>query len=181
VGQRLLPRNRSVSTNGWEDIVILVALGANLPGPHGSPQQTLAAALEGFAAQGLSVKARSFWYETSPVPVSDQPNYVNGVVQVETVMDAPDTLAVLHGIEADFGRRRSVANAARVIDLDLLDFHGRIRASNPILPHPRLAERAFVLYPLRDVAPDWVHPVSGRSVSALIASLPTGQAIRRLV
>ena len=160
--------------------MIYVALGSNLPGKHGSPLQTLEAAIERFSTHGLSVRARSFWHETAPVPVSEQPNYINGVVSVATPLDAPATLAALHAIEAEFGRCRSVPNAARVLDLDLIDFGGAVRNSDPLLPHPRLADRAFVLYPLRDVAPDWVHPILGQGVSTLIAALPPGQAIRRL-
>ncbi len=160
--------------------MILVALGANLPGDHGTPRQTLEAALAAFPAHGITVLARSAWYETAPVPVSDQPDYVNGVAVVETALDAPAVLAALHAIEADFGRTRGAVNAARVLDLDLIDYDGLVRDTDPVLPHPRMAERAFVLLPLRDVAPGWRHPVLGHDVGALIAQLPPGQEIRRL-
>jgi 2-amino-4-hydroxy-6-hydroxymethyldihydropteridine diphosphokinase len=162
------------------ETVILIALGANLPGRHGSPRQTLEAALAALPSRGIAVRSRSAWYLTAPVPVSDQPDYVNGVAEIETALDAPATLAALHAVEADFGRVRGVANAARVLDLDLLDYDGQVRSAAPVLPHPRIAERAFVLYPLREVAPDWVHPVRGRTVEELIAALPPGQKIRRL-
>ncbi|WP_337995595.1 2-amino-4-hydroxy-6-hydroxymethyldihydropteridine diphosphokinase [Oleispirillum naphthae] len=160
--------------------MILIALGGNLPTACGSPRQTLEAALLRFPAHGLAVAGRSPWYETAPVPVSDQPFFVNGVVCVETALDAAAAMAALHAIEAEFGRVRSVPNAARGLDLDLLDYRGEVRAASPVLPHPRLAERAFVLHPLRDVAPDWRHPVSGESAEELIARLPPGQKIRRL-
>lgn len=160
--------------------MILIALGGNLPTSHGSPRQTLEAALLRFPAHGFAVAARSPWYETAPVPVSDQPNYVNGVVRVETALDAGATMAALHAIEAEFGRVRSVPNAARGLDLDLLDYEGMVRTASPALPHPRLGERAFVLYPLRDVAPHWRHPVSGESAAEMIAKLPPGQQIGRL-
>jgi len=160
--------------------VILIALGGNLPSVHGFPRQTLEAALLRFPAHGLVVAARSPWYETAPVPVSDQPFFVNGVVCVETALDAGATMAALHAIEAEFGRVRSVPNAARSLDLDLLDYEGEVRTASPALPHPRLAERAFVLYPLADVAPAWRHPVSGESVTEMIAKLPPGEEIRRL-
>lgn len=160
--------------------MILVALGGNLPSAYGNPRQTLEAALSHFAARGILPRACSFWYRTAPVPVSDQPDYVNGAVEVETALDAPSLLAALHVIEADFGRRRGAINAARVLDLDLLDFHGIVRDADPVLPHPRLAERAFVLLPMRDVAPGWIHPVSGLGIDALIDALPPGQEIHRL-
>jgi 2-amino-4-hydroxy-6-hydroxymethyldihydropteridine diphosphokinase len=100
------------------------------------------------------------------------------VVRVETTL-APDALLDrMQRIERDFGRERGARNAARVLDLDIIDHDGRIvDAPGLTLPHPRLAARAFVLVPLRDVAPGWRHPVSGLSVDALIGRLPPGQAI----
>jgi 2-amino-4-hydroxy-6-hydroxymethyldihydropteridine diphosphokinase len=119
------------------------------------------------------------------VPAGDQPWYVNAVVAVETPLDPAALLGVLHAIEADLGRVRGVPNAARSCDLDLLDYDSRISAgggaeSGPVLPHPRLSERLFVLRPLAEVAPGWVHPVSGRTVEALIAAAPGGQQCRPL-
>jgi 2-amino-4-hydroxy-6-hydroxymethyldihydropteridine diphosphokinase len=86
-------------------------------------------------------------------------------------------------VERDFGRVRTVQNAPRFIDLDLLDFRGEIAAGGlgrATLPHPRLRDRAFVLRPLADLAPGWRHPVSGLSIQALLAALPAGQTIERL-
>lgn len=162
--------------------MILVGMGANLPHPrHGPPRATLEAALRELEAAGAAVTARSRWYATAPVPVSDQPDYVNGVVLVETPHSPRELLAMLHRIEAAFGRVRTVRNAARSVDLDLLAYHDLVdEVGPPILPHPRLAERAFVLYPLRDVAPRWVDPRSGRSVEALLRDLPPDQPIRPL-
>ncbi len=159
--------------------MILVALGANLPSRFGPPRATLEAALARLEAVGLRVLARSPWYLTAPVPASDQPDYVNGVAAVETALDAAATLAALHAVEAEFGRVRTVPNAPRAIDLDLLAHGDAVRAEAPILPHPRMHERAFVLLPLADVAPGWVHPVLRRSVAELIARLPPGQGIRK--
>jgi 2-amino-4-hydroxy-6-hydroxymethyldihydropteridine diphosphokinase len=162
--------------------MILIGMGANLPHPeHGSPRATLEAALREFAATGIAVTDRSRWYATAPVPASDQPDYVNGVVAVATALPPGDLLAALHRVEAEFGRVRTVRNAARAIDLDLLAYHDVVdEVGPPILPHPRLAERAFVLCPLHDVAPGWIDPRSGRSVEALLRELPPGQSIRPL-
>jgi 2-amino-4-hydroxy-6-hydroxymethyldihydropteridine diphosphokinase len=91
---------------------------------------------------------------------------------VETALDPTALMAALHRIEDRFGRARRVRNAARTLDIDLIDYDGRVMNGPLILPHPRLTERAFVLLPLADVAPDWRHPVTGRSVAELIASLP---------
>jgi len=83
-----------------------------------------------------------------------------------------ELLTRLHAIEAAFGRRRDgTSNAARTLDLDLLDFDGMQLDGRPVLPHPRMTDRAFVLVPLADVAPDWRHPVSGRSIADLVADL----------
>jgi len=125
---------------------------------------------------------RSPWYRSPPLPASAQPWYVNGVALVETKHSPADLLALLHRIEARFGRMRGEANAERSIDLDLLDYEGRVSiAGDPlVLPHPRLHERAFVLLPLRDVAPDWRHPRLGLTIADLVAALGEAPGIERI-
>ena len=155
--------------------MILIALGANLDHPRfGPPQATCEAALAALSARGISVLACSAWFRTEPVPVSDQPWFVNGVASVATSLDPAGLLSVLHEIEAEFGRVRQVRNEARLLDLDLLAYDERVSKPReaPDLPHPRMAERAFVLYPLEDLAPDWLHPVLGKTARALKAALP---------
>ena len=163
---------------------IFIGAGANLPHPtYGAPRRVLEAALEELGRRGVRVLRVSPWYRTAPVPASDQPWYVNAVAEVATALPADHLLAVLHEVEEAFGRVRTVPNAARIIDLDLLDFRGEIAAGGPgraILPHPRLQDRAFVLRPLADLAPGWRHPVSGLPIQALLAALPADQAIEPL-
>ena len=158
--------------------MILLALGANLPHPRwGPPSATCAAALAALTAAGIRPVRCSRWYRSRPVPASDQPDFVNGVAAVETALEPAALLAELHRIEAVFGRRRGAANAARTLDLDLLAYDERVADGcdgGPVLPHPRLAERAFVLLPLAEVAPGWRHPVSGAGIAALVAALPAG-------
>ena len=159
---------------------VFIGLGANLPHERfGSPRQTLEAALAELSRRGVGTVRMSPWYRTAPVPAaSDQPWYVNGVAEVASDLPADALLAELHAVEAAFGRTRTAPNAARPVDLDLLDFHGEIAAGGPgraTLPHPRMSDRAFVLFPLADLAPEWRHPVSGRSVRALIEALPADQ------
>lgn len=155
--------------------MILIGLGANLPSRHGGPRETLEAALAALDRDGIRVVRRSPWYRSAPVPASDQPWFVNGVAQLESDLPPDALLARLHAVEAAFGRARSVPNAARAIDLDLLDHDGRIAQAGPILPHPRLHERAFVLLPLRDLAPDWRHPVTGAGIEAMLRAVDPGQ------
>ena len=162
---------------------IYIGLGANLPSPeHGTPRETLEAAMRILEARGLAIVARSPTYESEPVPVSEQPWYLNAVIEVATDLPSAEVLTLLHSVENAFGRVRAVRNEPRVLDLDLLDHRGEVRdgPESPLLPHPRLTDRAFVLLPLRDIAPRWRHPVNGRSVSELLESLPEGQRIRRL-
>ncbi len=155
--------------------MILIALGANLPTERfGEPRAACEAALAELEVRGIRVVRRSRWYRSRPVPPSAQPDYVNGVVAVETTLDPRALLAELHSIEAAFGRERREKNAARTLDLDLIAYHERVSgggAGGPVLPHPRLAGRAFVLRPLSDVAPDWRHPASGRTLAELLAAL----------
>ena len=156
---------------------ILLGLGSNLPGPLGEPRQTLEAAVRRLTEEGLIVSQLSRFWRTRPVPMSDQPWYVNAVAVVETPLDAAALLALLHKIEADFGRVRRQVNEARILDLDLLAY-GRLvtnKPGGPVLPHPRLAERAFVLLPLRDVSPDWLHPVTGEELDSMIARVADGE------
>jgi 2-amino-4-hydroxy-6-hydroxymethyldihydropteridine diphosphokinase len=162
---------------------VLLGLGANLPSPkHGSPVETLEAALVALSGRGLSICARSRWWESAPVPLSDQPWYVNGVAEIDQAAGPEALLALLHEIEGTFGRVRSTPNAPRVLDLDLLAYGDLVRPgpTPPLLPHPRMAVRGFVLHPLAEIRPDWRHPVTGQSVGEMTARLSPDQIVRPL-
>ncbi len=164
-------------------MLILVALGANLPGADGTPAletcRRAAAALDGLA--GLRCVALSRWFATLPMPPSGQPPYINGVARLDGVADPARLLAALQAVEAAHGRQRSVPNAARTLDLDIVAMGGLVRAApDPVLPHPRMHERGFVLAPLLDVAPEWTHPVLGRTARDLLAMLPD-QGVRPIL
>ena len=167
--------------NAQSEEVIIVALGANLVTPrYATPTQLLAAALEVFPQHGVVPTRRSRWYRSAPVPVSEQPWFTNAVAMVTTALSPPDLLAALHRIEDAFGRRRHERWEARPIDLDLIAYGTHVvdpttSAVGLELPHPRMHERAFVLLPLREVAPDWTHPKMGIGIDQLCTELPTDQ------
>ncbi|HEX4635473.1 MAG TPA: 2-amino-4-hydroxy-6-hydroxymethyldihydropteridine diphosphokinase [Rhizomicrobium sp.] len=160
--------------------MILVALGANLPGPAGPPAQALRAALARLEERGVKIRSVSSFYETPAWPDPGQPAYVNAVAAVETTLQPVELLTLLHGVETDFGRLRSVANAPRSLDIDLLDHDGQVMTGGITLPHPRMRQRSFVLVPLKEIAPDWRHPVTGEAVTELLDRLPDRDVPRRV-
>jgi 2-amino-4-hydroxy-6-hydroxymethyldihydropteridine diphosphokinase len=162
--------------------VILIGIGGNLPSArYGPPREVLPAALAQLKASGILVVARSSWYRTEPVPASPQPWFVNAVASLETDLNASGLLAKLQAAEARFGRTRSKPNAARVLDLDLLDYCGQVtNTTRLVLPHPRLHERRFVLVPLAEIAPNWRHPVLRLTATQLLSGLAAKEAVERL-
>jgi 2-amino-4-hydroxy-6-hydroxymethyldihydropteridine diphosphokinase len=167
--------------------MILVGIGANLPGRDGvTPLETCQWAARRLAAlPGLRMDAVSQWYVTTPMPPSGQPPYVNAVLRLAVEPDAAEAdpavlLAALQAIEAEAGRVRGERNAARTLDLDIIAIDQMVRAApDPVLPHPRAHLRAFVLVPLLDVAGGWIHPVARVGVEELLRRLPD-QGVRLL-
>lgn len=162
---------------------LYIGLGANLPHPQfGPPKLTLEHVIGLFPERGLRVLARSPWYESAPVPASDQPWYVNGVVRAATMLSPREVLSRLHAIEAELGRQRVERNEARSVDLDIIAFGKMVLngPNPPVVPHPRMQDRAFVLKPLADLAPDWRHPATGERIADLLARLPRDQVTRPL-
>lgn len=153
---------------------ILVAIGANLASSDGrTPLETCRWAA-GQLAQlpGLERRAVSRWFATRPMPASDQPRFVNGAAWLSGEMEPYRLLEALQTIETEAGRLRGVPNAARTLDLDLLAMDDLVMADAAlVLPHPRLQDRAFVLAPLHDIRPDWVHPVLNLDVAAMLAAV----------
>lgn len=154
---------------------MIVAVGANLPAADGAgTRQACERALLAIGGlAGVSALTRSRWFSTAPIPDCGQPRYINAAVSFRANGTPTTLLRRLQDIEAGAGRTRPAPNAARTLDLDIIDMGGLVRTHpDPILPHPRAHLRAFVLLPLRDLAPHWVHPLTGVGVQALLNRLP---------
>ena len=172
---------------------VLVALGGNLPSSVGPPEMTLRYALANLRLRTNSLIRTSNFFFTPCFPNGFGPDYVNGALEFNFSGQARELLDILHEIEAMFGRVRNTRWGGRILDLDLVAFGDDIAPSigsylqwrnmplekqieqipkEMILPHPRLQERAFVLGPLMDIAPDWCHPVLGLTVREMYGRLP---------
>ena len=155
---------------GLDDAVI-VALGCNECGAWADCREALEAALARFRSEGIDVMARSSWWRSAAWPDPNDPPFLNGVVIVRTEHDPHALMAALGRIEEAFGRLRERPNGPRTLDLDLIAY-GRITGdlSGLILPHPRAADRRFVMGPLAEITPDWVHPEGGTAATLAAAA-----------
>jgi 2-amino-4-hydroxy-6-hydroxymethyldihydropteridine diphosphokinase len=153
-----------------------IALGSNL----GDSCTLVENALETLAqAQGITLKARSSWYQTLPIG-PPQPDYINGCALLEVQVTPQELLETLQDIEAQFGRDRQEHWGPRTLDLDLLLFDDLILDMPSLqIPHPRMRERAFVLVPLAEIAPNWIEPVSGKAIAQLVQRVDCS-GVRRL-
>ena len=153
------------------DQAVIVALGSNL----GASEQVLETALVRLEQAGLPILARSSWWRSAAWPDPTQPAYRNGVAIVEANGTPETVLATLLGVEVALCRRRTVRNAPRTLDLDLIAYGRQVRDTPGLtLPHPRAHDRRFVMGPLAEIAPGWVHPVLGQTAEALAQTATVG-------
>ncbi|MFC4767865.1 2-amino-4-hydroxy-6-hydroxymethyldihydropteridine diphosphokinase [Effusibacillus consociatus] len=155
---------------------IYLALGTNL----GDRYRYLAAAIDSLQRRGISVLDESPIYETEAVGDVDQPDFLNMVVQVSTHLSPNALLAEILAIEKEHGRVRDKKWGPRTLDLDIL-FYGKLIIEDPdlVVPHPLIHQRAFVLLPLRDLVPGFVHPVLGLTIEELAERVPGKEGVRR--
>ncbi|HFC04245.1 MAG TPA: 2-amino-4-hydroxy-6-hydroxymethyldihydropteridine diphosphokinase [Rhizobiales bacterium] len=160
--------------------MILVALGANVPGPWGTPRQTLERALTELGKSPCKLVKASTLITTKPFGVTDQPDFINAVAEITTELAPEALMAHLHDIELSADRRRSVRWGPRTLDLDLLDYNGLVLKGQGeftghqlplMLPHPGIAERSFVLEPIAEIAPEWKHPVKQSTAAQMLQQL----------
>ena len=161
-----------------------IGIGANLPSrDFVTPRATCEAAIKKLLSIGISIECQSSWYRSAPVPISAQPWFINGIISIKTSMEASALIGILQDVERKFGRARTIKNAARTLDLDLIAYAdtvsgwGKGADDELILPHPRMHERSFVLLPLFEIAPNWCHPVFMKSIEELIEQLDSRQQI----
>jgi 2-amino-4-hydroxy-6-hydroxymethyldihydropteridine diphosphokinase len=157
--------------------MIIIALGSNLSGPWGSPDKTLRRALCEMRHHNIRVKVVSQFMNSVPFGVKNQPDFVNAVAVVATVLPPDSLMRALHMIERRSGRKRLKRWGPRTLDLDLLDYRSLRRQPKRntikplVLPHQGIAERDFVLVPLAEIAPGWKHPVTHRSAAFMLRQL----------
>jgi 2-amino-4-hydroxy-6-hydroxymethyldihydropteridine diphosphokinase len=157
--------------------MILIAVGSNIDGPWGSPRETVLRALKSLNTWPLKLDAASTLLETKPYGVTNQPNFVNAVVSVETTLTAQSLLIRLHRIEKCAGRKRGRKWGPRTLDLDVIDYRGMIIGRSGrteralVLPHPGIAKRSFVLQPISEIAPRWRHPISRQTALETLSKL----------
>lgn len=182
---------------------VLLAFGSNLASSVGTPADTVKMAIQELAKRGAAIRVLSAMYSTPAFPAGNGPDFVNAAARIGAPWSAQETLAICHAVEAELGRTRTVRWGQRCVDIDLIAHDTHVlpdrdvfalwrdlppeaqmqqTPSELILPHPRLQDRAFVLVPLADVAPDWRHPVSGLTLSQMFAALDPSDiaSVRRL-
>jgi 2-amino-4-hydroxy-6-hydroxymethyldihydropteridine diphosphokinase len=156
--------------------MILLSLGSNLPSKFGDSKNTILKCYEFFNNNDIKILKKSSFYETFAIPNKSDPKFVNSVISVETKFSAEELIKYILKVEEKFDRKREQINAPRTCDIDILDFNGQIinifnKNISLEIPHPRLEQRSFVLYPIREIDKNWKSPLSGKKIDQLIENL----------
>ena len=162
--------------------MIYIGIGSNLNGKNNeTPLQNCKKALVELKKE-VNICKISSWYKSEPIPISNQPWYVNGVVEIRTNKSSIDLLGFILNIEELLGRVRKKKNEARVLDLDIIDYKKKIlyKKNKLIIPHPRMHRRSFVLQPLQELNPKWIHPIKKKGLKELIRNLNDKQKIFKI-
>ncbi len=152
---------------------LIISIGANIRNPSGfHPMDTCEKAINEINNYPIKVLKRSNWYISDPIPRSKQPKYYNCLINGITELNDISVLKILNSIENKFGRIRLKKNMSRCIDLDLIDFSSRVKKCLKLsIPHPRAHLRKFVLIPLNEINPFWIHPLYKKNHKALLKKI----------
>jgi len=162
--------------------LIYIGIGSNLNGKNNeTPLQNCKKALVELKKE-VNICKISSWYKSEPIPVSNQPWFINGAIEISTNKSSLDLLEFILSIEEVFGRVREKKNEARILDLDIIDYKKKILyiKNKLIIPHPRMHERSFVLQPLSELNPKWMHPIKKKGIKELIRNLNDKQKISKI-
>ena len=156
--------------------MILLSLGSNLPSKFGDSKNTILKCYEFFNNNDIKILKKSSFYETFAIPNKSDPKFVNSVISVETKFSAEELIKYIFKVEEKFDRKREQINAPRTCDIDIVDFNSEIinifnENISLEIPHPRLEQRSFVLYPIREIDKNWKSPLSGKKIDQLIENL----------
>ena len=157
--------------------MILLGLGSNLPSSYGDRFKNIDLAISALIGYGIQIKKKSSYYESLSYPDKNNPKFINIVIDIETHLSPVDLASVLLFIEESLGRKRIKKNDPRSCDIDIIDYNNQImnfkyNDLDFIVPHEKLIYRNFVLFPLEEIYPEWKHPKTKESITALIKNLP---------
>ena len=157
--------------------MILLGIGSNLKSIYGDRFKNIDLSFSALIGYGIQVKRRSSYYETPSYPDKTKPKFINVVVEVETHLPPVDLASVLLFVEESLGRKREKMNDPRTCDIDIIDYNNQsinFQYNNLIftVPHEKLIYRNFVLYPIEEIHPKWMHPKTKELVTTLIKNLP---------
>ena len=156
--------------------MILLSLGSNLPSKFGDSKNTILKCYEFFNNNDIKIIKKSSFYKTFAIPNKSDPKFVNSVISVETRFSPEELIKYILKVEEKFDRKREQINAPRTCDIDIVDFNSKIinifnKNISLEIPHPRLEQRSFVLYPIREIDKNWKSPLSGKKIDQLIENL----------